>query len=432
MPLDINTFRNNPELIRESQRRRHADPLLVDTVIALDNDAKNARHTCDLANAELRKISKQIGIMISTGDPTADILRATIPQLHAEIASKKEACKAADILLSDALCRIGNIVDTDVVVSNDEKDNETIRRWGEFAVPTVGGPNGKLREHFDLLEMISGYDTVRGARVAGSRGYFLTGIGAQLNLALIQYATNFLAQRDYTALQVPLFMRPDMMSKTAQLADFDEQLYKTVDGNYLIATSEQPISCMHAGEWISPTELPLKYAGVSTCFRKEAGKTGHDVRGIFRVHQFDKVEQFVICSPEDSARIHTEMTRVSEEFLESLGLSYRTVSIVSGALNDAATKKYDIEGWFPAFGDCRELVSSSNCTDYQSRALDIRFGYKKTGVNAKTYVHMLNATLCATTRVICCIIENYQTDTGIIIPEVLRVYLNGKDFIPFK
>jgi len=189
------------------------------------------------------------------------------------------------------------------------------------------------------------------------------------------------------------------------------------------------------GEWLDPKILPLRYAGVSTCFRKEAGASGRDVRGIFRVHQFEKIEQFCITDPESSWQMHEEMLKVAEEFLQSLGIPYRVVNIVSGELNNAAAKKYDIEGWLPSFEQdgpshsFRELVSCSNCTDYQSRSLEIRYA---TGESKdKLYVHMLNSTLCATTRIISVILENYQTPDGINVPEVLQRYMDDVKFIPF-
>jgi len=199
----------------------------------------------------------------------------------------------------------------------------------------------------------------------------------------------------------------------------------------LIATSEQPISAFHQNEWLEPKELPLRYGGVSTCFRKEAGAHGRDTWGIFRVHQFEKVEQFVITSPDKSWEEHEQMLKNSEEFYQSLGIPYRVVNIVSGELNNAAAKKYDLEGWFPGFNEYRELVSASNCTDYQSRSLEIRYGNKKQGAREKQYVHMLNATLCATTRTLSAILENNQTPEGVRIPEALRPYLGGEEIIPF-
>jgi len=265
----------------------------------------------------------------------------------------------------------------------------------------------------------------------------LKGAGVLLNQALINYGLAFLSNKTYTTLQTPYFMNREVMAKTAQLADFDEQLYKVTgaedDGQkYLIATSEQPISAYHSGEVLTPDVLPKRYAGYSTNFRKEAGGHGRDAWGIFRVHQFEKIEQFVITEPEKSWDMHEEMLRTSEEFYQSLGLPYRVVSIVSGELNDAAAKKYDLEGWFPGLNNYRELVSCSNCTDYQARRLDIQCGFKKDKDDATKYVHMLNSTLCATTRTLCCILENYQRENGVEIPAALHPYTNGITFLPFK
>jgi len=220
------------------------------------------------------------------------------------------------------------------------------------------------------------------------------------------------------------------------LEQFDEELYKVTgdeDDKYLIATSEQPISALHSDEWFeNPKEqLPIKYAGYSTCFRKEAGSHGKDVRGIFRVHQFEKIEQFCLTAPEASWDMFHQMVATSEEFYQSLGLPYRVVAIVSGALNNAAAMKYDLEAWFPFQGVYRELVSTSNCTDYQSRRLEVRCGLKQKGDSKKVYVHMLNGTLCATERAMCCLVENYQTEDGVAIPEVLRPYMQGRDFLPW-
>lgn len=227
------------------------------------------------------------------------------------------------------------------------------------------------------------------------------------------------------------------MAETAQLSQFDEELYKVpTDGaeeedKYLIATSEQPISAYHRGETLTAEELPVKYAGYSTCFRKEAGSSGRNVWGIFRVHQFEKIEQFIYSDPEKSWEVFEDMICTAEEFYQSLGLSYRVISIVSGHLNNAASMKYDLEAWFPGLQEFRELVSCSNCTDYQARAMETRFGYKTMGEREKKYVHMLNGTLTATERTICAILENYQTEGGINVPEVLQPFMGGNTFIPF-
>jgi seryl-tRNA synthetase len=275
--------------------------------------------------------------------------------------------------------------------------------------------------------MMDGYEHEVGSMVAGHRGYYLKGFGVYLNQALINYGMQFLYSKGYIPVQTPFFMRKSVMSKVAALAEFNESLYNVSTGGeedcYLIATSEQPCCALHMNSTLNAKQLPIKYVGYSTCFRKEAGAYGKDVWGIFRVHQFEKIEQFVLCSPKDSWNMHEEMIKVSEEFYQSLELPYRIVSIVSGELNNAASKKYDLEAWFPTLGTYRELVSCSNCTDYQSRRLDIKFGSVKAEDGSPQYVHMLNSTLTATERTICCILENYQTPKGIRIPKVLQDYI---------
>ena len=308
-----------------------------------------------------------------------------------------------------------------------------MRLWPVDKAPVQ--PEGIL-SHDQVLQRLDGYDAERGCKVAGHRGYFLKNYGVRLNQALIQFGLDFLAMRQYTLLQTPFLMKKDMMSKTAQLEEFDDQLYRVsgdTEDKYLIATSEQPISAYHADEWFErPSEqLPLRYAGISSCFRKEAGAHGRDTWGIFRVHQIEKVEQFVLTEPEHSWDMFEEMIGVSEAFYQALQLSYRIVGIVSGALNNAAAKKYDLEAWFPFQGQYKELVSCSNCTDYQSRSLEIRCGMKKMGDREKRYVHCLNSTLTATERTLCCVLENYQTLDGLRVPEVLRPYMGGLDFLPY-
>lgn len=242
----------------------------------------------------------------------------------------------------------------------------------------------KKYSHFDLIHMIDGMDGERGAAVSGSRGYFLTGPAVHLKHALIQLAISKLSAKGYKPMDTPFFMLKDAMQEVAQLAQFDEELYKVIgkgDGDseeteekYLIATSEQPIAAFHRNEWIPESELPIRYAGFSTCFRKEAGSHGRNTRGIFRVHQFDKVEQFCLTSPHDnkSWEMMDEMIANAEEFYQELGIPYRIVNIVSGALNHAASKKLDLEAWFPGSKAFRELVSCSNCLDYQARRLLVR------------------------------------------------------------
>ena len=361
----------------------------------------------------------------------ADDLISKRDEINKEIDRLKKEVEACDKEVQSKLRKIGNIVHQTVPVSNDEKDNGIVKLWGELRKDTES-----LKHHHELLHMLDAYDLPRGVGVAGHRGYFLKGVGVLLNLAVINYGIEFLRKRNYTALQTPFFMNKGVMAHTAQLEQFDEELYKVVGGadeeeKYLIATSEQPISAFHQNEWIDPKQLPIRYSGYSTCFRKEAGAHGKDTWGIFRVHQFEKVEQFCITSPETSWEMQEEMLKAAEDFYQSLGIPYRVVTIVSAELNNAAAKKYDLEGWFPGFQEYRELVSCSNCTDYQSRSLEIRFGSKKQGTKEKKYVHMLNSTLCATTRTISAIVENYQTADGVKVPEVLQPYMAGMTFLPF-
>ncbi|KAL3838171.1 hypothetical protein ACJIZ3_022762 [Penstemon smallii] len=432
--LDINLFREekggNPEKVRESQRRRFANVDLVDEVIQLDKIWRQRQFELDSLRTDKNRISKEIGRLKISGGDASGMVAAT--EENKELTANKEAeVQEALSAVQSRLAIIGNLVHDSVPVDKDEENNAIVRSWGEKRT------EAKLKNHVELVELLGIADLKKGANIAGGRGYYLKGDGVLLNQALINFALFFLDKRGYTALQTPFFMRKDIMAKCAQLAQFDEELYKVTgegDDKYLIATAEQPLCAYHIDDWIHPTQIPLRYAGYSSCFRKEAGSHGRDTLGIFRVHQFEKVEQFCITSPNgnDSWEMHEEMLKNSEDFYQMLNIPYQVVAIVSGAINDAAAKKYDLEAWFPASKTYRELVSCSNCTDYQSRRLEIRFGQKKSNDKTKEYVHMLNSTLTATERTMCAILENYQREDGVEIPEVLRNFMGGKTFIPFK
>ncbi|KAJ3250963.1 Cytosolic seryl-tRNA synthetase [Chytriomyces hyalinus] len=468
--LDINLFRvekgGNPELVRESQRRRFASVEVVDEVIAMDNDWKAAKFQADEKNKDINAIQKDITSLMKSGKK--DEAQTLLKKKDAMTAEKLELNLIADKkekLLFAKIATIGNLVHDSCIMSETEDDNEILKKWwpkGEGAeaealekeasekrtemLKTMKGGHGVpgFFSHHEVLDRLDGYDPDRGNKIAGHRGYFLKDAGLELNLALVQYGLDFLADREFTKLSTPYFMKKEYMAKTAQLDEFDEALY-TVKGElgpngeetdestkYLIATSEQPISAYHANEWLEESQLPLKYAGFSTCFRKEAGAHGRDNWGIFRVHQFEKIEQFVLTDPEKSWEMHEEMLKNAEDFYKSLGIPFRVVSIVSKALNNAAAKKYDLEAWFPFQGTYKELVSCSNCTDFQTRSLEIRFGGKKMNEVTKRYAHALNCTLTATERTLCCLLENFQTENGVIVPEPLRPYMRGKEFLPFK
>lgn len=341
---------------------------------------------------------------------------------------------------NNALNEIGNLLHESVPISNNEDENVIVRTHGDCS-------QRKKYSHVDLVHMIDGIDAEMGAIVAGSRGYYLKGPCVFLQVALVQECLARWSARGYTPVYTPFFMNKDVMQEVAQLSQFDEELYKVigkgseiagdnaVDEKYLIATSEQPIAALHKDQWIPETALPIKYIGLSTCFRQEVGSHGRDTRGIFRVHQFEKVEQFALTSPHDneSWKLFDEMIQNAEDFYKELGVAYRIVNIVSGALNNAAAKKLDLEAWFPGSGAFRELVSCSNCLDYQARRLLVRYGQTKKMFAQTDYVHMLNATACAITRVICVILETYQTETGVLVPEILRKYMPPQfsEKIPF-
>jgi len=273
-----------------------------------------------------------------------------------------------------------------------------------------------LLNHIDLLQKLDLVDTVTGTNISGNRGYFLKNFGVKLNMALISYAMNFLEQKKYQFMITPHIVNNEVMQNVAQLSEYTETLYKLENyDKYLIATSEQPLTAYYQNKVLN--ELPVKFCGVSNCFRKETGSHGKNTNGIFRVHEFQKLEQFCITDKDSSWGMFNEMIDVCKEFYDSLGISYKVINIVSGALNNAASMKYDLEAFFPGSNEYFELVSCTNTIDYFSDRLNIKD-------NKKNSVHMLNCTLFANTRTICCLAETWQTETGMIIPDVLKKYMN--------
>ena len=441
MPIDINKIREDkggdPESVRRSQIARFKDPSLVDQSIDLDQEWRKKSFAAQQKQKELNVIVKAISEKKKANkeDPCTEEKEQTV-RINAEIEELKKIEAEALALLERKVGELGNIVHESVPISKNEDDNLIITTWGEPNRMVIDNTPGHYFHHA-VLARIDGYDSERGQKIVGHRGYFLKGPGLLLNQALINYGLQFLMKNNYTLVQPPFFMTKSKMALTAELADFDDQLYKVStgvegeEGYYLIATSEQPISCMHQSEWLDEKALPIRYGGYSSCFRKEAGAHGKDNWGIFRIHQFEKVEQFCITTPEKSWEMHEEMINLDQQFYQSLELPYRIVAIVSGELNGAAAKKYDLEAWFPGYKTYRELVSCSNCTDFQARATETRCGIKKQNETEKRYVHMLNATLCATERTMCCILENYQTAEGVRVPEVLKPFMGGIEFIPY-
>merc|ERR1712025_789342 len=456
----------NPDKIKENQKKRFCDEGMVDKIVEYDNLWRQARFEADNWNKLKNMASKAIGEKMKKKEPVGDsdtleeslvaaLADLTIDQcagltvtqimkirtlVDAAIEENKKKLDDLENKRDDVLKEMSNWLHPSVPISNDEDaDNRTERTWGDITLRTK-------YSHFDLIQMIGGVDMERGTVTSGNRAYYLMGPAVFLQQGLMQLALQTLYKEGYSPLYTPFFMKKEVMQEVAQLSQFDDELYKvigkgsenkddtSVDEKYLIATSEQTIAAYHRDEWISEKDLPIKYAGLSTCFRQEVGSHGRDTRGIFRVHQFEKIEQFVITSPHDdeSWKMMDEMINNAEQFCKMLNIPYRIVCIVSGALNNAAAKKLDLEAWFPGSGAFRELVSCSNCLDYQARRLRVKYGETKK-MTGTEYCHMLNATMCAVTRVICVLLEQNQTESGVTIPEALKMYMpeQYKEVIPF-
>ena len=423
--LDIKLFRENPDLIRESEKKRFRDTENVEKVIEYDTLWRNGLKKLNELRAERNKMSKSFNEARKEGKDKLKLLQIKAKEISGEIVQLEP--KIAEFIekRDDYRYKIGNIVEDDVHVSENEEDNLLISEEG--LIPSF---NFKPSNHVDLIEGIDGAEFKKAAEISGSRFYYLKADMVYLNMALLKFAVDILSEKGYTPFQTPFFIKHDVIKETAELADFEETLYK-IEGEdlFLIATSEQTLAALHRGEIIDEKTLPRKYCGISSCFRKEAGSHGRDTLGIFRVHQFEKIEQFIFCSEEDSKDMHQTLLENAELIYKKLGLPYRIVSIVSAELNDNASKKYDIEGWFPGSNTYRELVSCTNCKDYQARKLNARYGTPGDSESLKM-CHTLNSTAIATERTICCILENYQQEDGsILIPEVLIPYMNGKTII---
>ncbi len=420
--LDIKFIRENPELVKESEKKRFKDPSIVDKVLEYDNKWRKIIKELQKLQKERNEKTKELAKMKKEGREIPENKKIELKKVGEKI--KELERKAEEYLKKrdELRYRIGNILHDSVPVGNDEeKDNEVVRIWGK--IPEF---DFKIKSHADLINILDVADTERAAKVIGSRFYYLKNELVLLNLALIRFGFEHFIKKGHIPLWTPYMISGKAMRGASELADFEETLYgiKNKDA-YLIATAEQSILAYHMDEVFLKEELPLKYVGFSTNFRREAGSHGKDTKGIFRVHQFDKVEQIVFCLPEESWDWHEKMIKNAEEIYQALGLPYRVVNICSGEMNDNAAKKYDIEVWFPAQGKYREVVSGSNCTDYQARKLNIKWREKE-GAKPKGYVHILNCTGIATERTMCAILENYQKEDGTVeIPKVLRPYMNG-------
>ncbi|MBD6956170.1 MAG: serine--tRNA ligase [Thermoplasmatales archaeon] len=440
--LDINLIRNNPEVVRENQKKRNLDPADVDKILELDRIWRENLQVLErLRNLKNRKVL-EISSKLKKGED-ASSEKDEVKKLNDDIERVENIVEEVKRKRDSLLWKMPNILDEDVPYGKDENDNVPFRFWGRakvfredldnFLRDSKGSMEYEIIEdrplsHTDLIEKYDLADTLRAGKVAGSRFYYLKRDLVKLELALEMFALDHLVEKGFIPVEPPFMLTRRAMEGATDLSSFEETIYKVENEDlYLIATSEHPLAAYHMDEIIEENSLPLKYAGISPCFRKEAGAHGKDTKGIFRVHQFNKVEQFIYCHPEESRKFHEEILRNAEEIYQKLELPYRVINICSGDIGNVASKKYDIEVWMPAQGKFREVVSASNVKDYQARRLNIRVR----GRYGNYYPHTLNSTAVATTRTMVAIIENHQDGDGIRIPDPLVKYF-GKDFIKIK
>ncbi|MDH6536062.1 serine--tRNA ligase [Aurantimicrobium minutum] len=416
--IDPVLLRENPDVIRASQVARGSDPGLVDVALQADAERRAALAAFEELRAEQNVFSKKVGQ--AQGDEKKALL-AEVAQLAAKVKEANAAATAADEAYTEAARKIQNPI-IEGIPSGGEDNFVTLREVG--TVPTF---DFEPKDHLELGESLGAIDMTRGTKVSGARFYFLRGIGARLELALMNLALDRALEAGFVPLITPTLVRPDIMQGTGFLGEHsDEIYYLPADDLYLTGTSEVALAGYHADEIIDLTDGPLRYAGWSTCYRREAGSSGKDTRGIIRVHQFNKLEMFVYTTPEEAEAEHDRLVAWQEGMLQSLGLAYRVIDVAAGDLGSSAARKFDIEAWVPTQGAFRELTSTSNCTTYQSRRLETRY---RTESGKTAPVATLNGTL-ATTRWLVAILETHQqADGSVIIPEALRPYLGDMSVI---
>lgn len=407
-------LRDNPELVKRSQVARGESPDTVDAAI----EADRARRAAITAFEELRAAQNAHGKKVAQAPKEEKAaLVAEAKELSERVKQAQHAVTAAEEAAEAAMARIENIV-IEGVPAGGEDDFVTLRTHGE--IPAFGF---EPRDHLELGEMLGAIDMERGTKVSGSRFYFLTGIGARLEIALMNLALDRALQAGFTPLVPPTLVRPEVMRGTGFLGQHADEVYHLEEDDlYLVGTSEVPLAGYHMGEILDLSRGAKRYAGWSTCYRREAGSYGKDTRGIIRVHQFNKLEMFVYTTPEDAEAEHLRLVAMQEGMLQDLGLSYRVIDVAAGDLGSSAARKYDVEAWVPTQQAYRELTSTSNCTTYQARRLDIR--HRPDGGKTQ-HVATLNGTL-ATTRWIVALLESHQREDGsVVVPEVLRPFLGG-------
>jgi seryl-tRNA synthetase len=416
--IDPQLLREDPDLVRRSQQARQASVELVDEAIAADADRRAAITAFEALRAEQNAFGKTVAA--APKDEKAALV-AKAQQLAANVKAAQAEAAEAEVRFEQVVGSIPNVI-IDGVPPGGEADFVTLREVGEKPAFDFAP-----RDHVELGELLKAIDIERGVKVSGSRFYFLTGIGARLELALMNYALDTALDAGFTPLITPTLVKPEIMRGTGFLgAHADEIYYLADDELYLTGTSEVALAGFHSDEIVDVSAGPLRYAGWSTCYRREAGSYGKDTRGIIRVHQFQKLEMFSYIDPADAEAEHERLLAMQEGMLQSLGLAYRVIDTAAGDLGSSAARKFDVEAWVPTQGAYRELTSTSNCTTFQARRLETRHR----GENGKTSpVATLNGTL-ATTRWLVALLETHQrADGSVVVPEVLRPYLRGVDTI---
>ena len=431
--IDPQILRTDPDRLRESQRRRGEDVTLVDQLIEADVAKRAAQMRFDELRNQQKVLGKQIGplqgaLKKATDDAAKAAAQAELDTLMTQASDLADEVKGAEADASalgekaDLLwLQVSNLVNLDSPVGG-EADFRVIEEVGtprDFA-----GEGFEPRDHLDLGVLLDAIDTERGAKVAGSRFFYLKGVGAQLEFALLNLAMQQAMAHGFTPMITPSLVLPSAMEGTGFLGQAAENVYRLeADDMYLVGTSEVPLAAYHADEIIDAAQLPIRYAGWSSCYRREAGSYGKDTRGIIRVHQFDKVEMFVFTTPEEAEAEHARLLAWEREFVDALEIPYRVIDVATGDLGSSAARKFDIEAWIPTQGTYREITSTSNTTEFQARRLKIRLRDEQGTRPLAT----LNGTLCAMPRVIVAILENHQQPDGsIVIPQALRPFLGGQ------
>lgn len=413
--IDIKFLRENPDVVRASQKGRGENVELVDQILAIDERKRSAINEFELLRQEQNTLSKSVGA--AKGDEKAALL-ANAKELAEKVKAADAKRAEVEEEAKQLIMQLSNLLDTEAPIGGEE-DFVTIEHIG---TPRDFAADGfEPRDHVELGKLLGAIDTERGAKVAGSRSYYLTGAGALLEFALVNYAIQSAVKNGFTPVIPPVLVNPAAMEGTGFLGQAAENVYRIEkDDVYLVGTSEVPLAAMHMDEILPVEKLPLRYAGYSSCFRREAGTYGKDTRGIIRVHQFDKVEMFSFCKPEDAKEEHKRLLQWEKDFLTAMEIPFRVIDVASGDLGSSATRKFDIEAWIPTQGAYREVTSTSNCTEFQARRLNIRY---KDSDGTKA-IATLNGTLVAIPRMIVAILENHQNQDGTVnVPTALRPFL---------